>query len=197
LPFGLFLSKVVVQLNSFGDFEMARLYTFNNMYLSPIQHGIQTAHVVSELFVKYDRDETTEEQSMLFDWAENHKTLIVMNGGYAQNLRTVYAELENTFNPYPYAKFHEEEAALDGALTSVGIVVPARVYNLAKFCKQQKLLPAHIKNMSDKLIHELETSIMLLPSTDSLYEFDLGLALRAMNDFDPILIDILNRHQLS
>jgi hypothetical protein len=32
---------------------MLRLYTFCNFYLSSIQQGIQSAHIVSELFVDY------------------------------------------------------------------------------------------------------------------------------------------------
>lgn len=110
-----------------------RAYFFNNMYLSSIQQGIQAAHAVTELAVKYQRcgDGFTPAGTMFYNWAENHKTMILLNGGYASNLQDLYdfihAGLVNE-KSYPYAKFHESEDAMGGMLTSVGVVLPAKIY---------------------------------------------------------------------
>jgi len=99
-----------------------RAYFFGNMYLSPIQQGIQAAHVTHELFLKYGID------SQLFDWAHDHKTMILLNGGYSVNLRDLMTLFDTHKNPYPWAHFNEGDDSLDGALTSVGIILPERIY---------------------------------------------------------------------
>lgn len=106
-----------------------RAYFFGNMYISPIQHGIQAAHVVTELFVKYkplEMSSTPFESNVLYRWAEEHKTKMLMNGGYQSNLEKIHKIFEfiGPVLGLPFAKFHEEEEALNGALTSVGVVVP-------------------------------------------------------------------------
>ena len=119
----------------YADSTKLRAYFFGNMYLSQIQQGIQAAHVVTKMFGKYGRE---FEGSMgnagdtLFDWADQGVTKILLNGGYQSNLATIHDAL-GLLCPMlelPYMKFHEEEAALNGALTSVGVVVPAEVYTL-------------------------------------------------------------------
>jgi hypothetical protein len=112
-----------------------RLYTFVNMYLSSIQHGIQTAHVVSELYEKYRSIDVKKYGSLsrdnLYDWGRNHKTIIVLNGGFSDNLDDICHELSNQ-DLYPYAKFVEGKAELRGATTAVGIVLPKSVYDIGK-----------------------------------------------------------------
>ena len=114
-----------------------RAYLIGNMYLSSIQQGIQAAHCIAEMFTKYTGELlATRSQGptaiQLFDWAQNHKTVIVLNGGYSSALETLYQLFDSDENPYAYAKFHEEEAALNGALTSVGIIVPSRIYEAVR-----------------------------------------------------------------
>jgi hypothetical protein len=107
-----------------------RAYFFNNFYLSSIQQGIQSAHVVHELFVKY-RVTSCGRVLKLHDWAENHKTMIVLNGGHSASLRALYVELEALAEELqlPIASFHEDEDSLDGAFTSIGIIVPESIYD--------------------------------------------------------------------
>ena len=114
-----------------------RAYFFGNLYLSSIQQGIQSKHCGDEMVVKYAPDPaicsiTDEKYSMLYDYLKNHKTVICLNAGYSSTLHEIYAELDNTDNPYPFAKFHESEEALDGALTCVGVVVPDAIYDTAQ-----------------------------------------------------------------
>ena len=114
-----------------------RAYFFGNMYLSSIQQGIQAAHATHELFTKYS--EPSFARSTLFDWAEFHKTMILLNGGYAatiQELVNFFAEqgdhtVKHTVSQYPFSPFYEELASLNGALTTVGIILPEKIYLVA------------------------------------------------------------------
>lgn len=112
-----------------------RAYFFGNMYLSSIQQGIQSAHVLGEMFIKYTQPDDMETE-ILYEWAKDHKTMILLNGGYSEAIRDLYQFLESAENPYPFAKFHEGIDALDGALTSVGIILPEKIYGL-----DPKLIP--------------------------------------------------------
>ena len=122
-----------------------RAYFFNNMYLSSIQQGIQAAHAVTEMAVRYQRcgDGFTPAGTMFYQWAEHHKTMILLNGGYASNLQDLYdfihAGLVNE-KSYPYAKFHESEDAMGGMLTSVGVVLPEKIYKGAEAVRGIKRL---------------------------------------------------------
>ena len=102
-----------------------RLYTFTNLYLSSLQCGLQTAHVVAELF----NNTNGSQLDMLEAWSYRHKTIIILNGGYSSTLKEIDAHLGQS--PYPHATFHESEAALDGALTCVGVILPENVYTAA------------------------------------------------------------------
>lgn len=109
-----------------------RLYTFTNMYLSDIQRGIQSAHLVHQLFEDYVKvsGTHTEGTEVLWDWTLNHKTMIVLNGGYASELYSIYdriAEVSGWLG-LPFAMWHESDEALEGAATCVGVVVPNYIY---------------------------------------------------------------------
>jgi len=116
-----------------------RAYFFGNLYLSSIQQGIQAQHCTVEMYNNYapQSDESGYETinpdryEILVDWAVNHKTSILLNAGYSSTLHDIYKELSDFNNPYPFAKFHESEEALDGALTCVGIVLPDAIYETA------------------------------------------------------------------
>ena len=111
-----------------------RLYTFCNFYLSSIQQGIQTSHIVSELFVTCREHESQTYDSMhkmLWDWAQNHKTVIVCNGGTSKDIVEAYNMLMDGNITYPMAYFNEEPGAIDTygtAVTGFGIILPEKVY---------------------------------------------------------------------
>jgi hypothetical protein len=115
-----------------------RLYSFTNFYLSSIQQGIQPAHCISDLFVKY-ADESAE-RAVLLDWATNHKTMICLNGGNAAGIREIYANLTALGGAIqlPFVKFHEDAQSLDGALTSCAIVIPQPIYDAAATLRTTK-----------------------------------------------------------
>jgi hypothetical protein len=54
--------------------------------------------------------------------------MILLNGGYAETIQELVDFFGHRDNPYPFVPFHEEEASLNGALTTVGIVLPEKIY---------------------------------------------------------------------
>jgi hypothetical protein len=116
------------------------------MYLSPIQKGIQSAHLTHDLFVKYKDYADVEMKTTLFDWAENHKTMIVLNGGYSSTLEDLHLSLCDSRNPYPFTHFKESDEALGGALTCVGIVLPEKIYETAALIRKDPTLIEMITN---------------------------------------------------
>lgn len=109
-----------------------RLYTFTNYYLSSLQVGLQTAHVVHELFNKYVTDDIPHtEQNMLWDWSDNHKTIVILNGGNCATLGDLELFLQSRENEFAYSAFCEDRQSLNNALTCVGIVLPERIYDAA------------------------------------------------------------------
>ena len=105
-----------------------RAYFFGNMYLSSIQQGIQAAHVVAELFIKYD-DANGPNFHTLREWAVDHKTMILLNAGYGAEIHSLVDFFQCNDHPYPWAQFYEEPAALDGAITMIGIILPPKIYD--------------------------------------------------------------------
>jgi hypothetical protein len=100
-----------------------RFYSACNMYLSSIQQGIQAAHCVGEMALKIVGNKYVSE------WLTEHKTLICVNGGNYTSLRafhTLCTDARNT--EYPVAHFSEDYDSLAGMLTTVGIIVPAKIY---------------------------------------------------------------------
>ncbi len=109
-----------------------RAYFFGNMYLSSIQQGIQAAHVVGDMFVKYRMQDDECPQNILYKWAEDYKTMILLSAGYSEEIYNLEGFFKSGQNPYPWASFHEGVDALDGALTCVGIILPEEIYNASK-----------------------------------------------------------------
>ena len=102
-----------------------RAYILTNYYLSPLQCGLQSAHVVSEMSLKKHKHYK--------QWATEDKTIIILNGGNSSQLVFFEAFLDNQVeNKYCWAAFREDEMSLNGALTAVGIILPSDVYSLIK-----------------------------------------------------------------
>ena len=118
-----------------------RAYFFGNFYLSSIQQGIQAQHCTAEMFVKYSvSGESLTKRSHLYDWAENHKTSILLNGGDTDGLYNIREMMYDTTNLYPWAYFRESQSALNQALTCVGIILPERVYEAVAWVPADQVL---------------------------------------------------------
>lgn len=124
-----------------------RLYSFvNALYLKEIQLGIQTAHVVSELYSKYYfGSDSNKFPSILLDiWGKQDKTIIVLNGGNVKGLKKIndfLVEEDKKGFFLPYATFSEDDESLGGILTSVGVIVPEDIYDSIDYKTAQKVIP--------------------------------------------------------
>lgn len=115
-----------------------RAYFFTNYYMSSIQKGIQSLHCVADMFSYYEHnDSSPSKYDQLLDWANYHKTAILLNGGNSKDLKEMYDKLHFAAkHTYPYGKFCEDEQSLNNAVTCVGILVPEKVYLLASVLRK-------------------------------------------------------------
>lgn len=112
-----------------------RAYCFTNFYLSSLAKGIQAAHCLVDMGQKYG-PQHGERYYNYCDWANQHKTIIVLNGGNCGCLREITElfeslDFQDVDLGYPWASFREDDESLNGALTCVSVVLPEKVYGLA------------------------------------------------------------------
>jgi hypothetical protein len=72
--------------------------------------------------------------------------MILLNGGYADTLRTLIDRFSSPENLYPWNYFHEGEDSLDGALTCVGIILPEKIYELSSALREDDQIEPFIRN---------------------------------------------------
>ena len=108
-----------------------RFYSFvNATYMSQLQLGIQTAHCVAEMMLHRNENSVTQ-------WADEHKTIIVLNGGNVEGLTGIEDFFSERANPYPFVSFYEDKASLNDAITCVGVVLPEDIYETAKLVRNR------------------------------------------------------------
>ena len=111
-----------------------RFYAWGNMYLSSIQQGIQSLHCISEMYIKYNWLDTgnSPQRADLMLWGEAHKTVVILNAGEMSALEEVEFLIGSDENSYAWVSWRESVESLNGALTSVGIILPERMYKAAR-----------------------------------------------------------------
>jgi hypothetical protein len=103
---------------------MAVLYSFVNSYLSDIQRGLQTAHLVNEFWLNYGFCSDCPEQELFVSWAYLGKTIRALNGHTYEDLRKLNLMFFKNPNHYPFAHFREDRKSLNEVMTAVGIILP-------------------------------------------------------------------------
>lgn len=158
-----------------------RLYTFCNFYLSPIQQGVQSLHVLGELVAKYHppvRDPKCEKFDIVRHWATRHKTVIILNGGNSAGIKEIFDTLNDAANTrYPYAAFCEDEQSLNGALTCCGVVIPEKIYNAASL----------IRGGQSEFVTCDGVEFTLTPAVEDEYQSE-----PTYNQYDIVLINLIN-----
>lgn len=106
-----------------------RLYVFVSFYCVGIQSGIQAGHLAHELVYDYISVGGSCEASKTRDWAENHKTMIVLGSGEHTDQLELADKLEQLGSvlSLPTSRFYEP--GLNNTLTATGIIVPEHIYN--------------------------------------------------------------------
>lgn len=104
-----------------------KAFLFSHTALKSICSGVQNAHALSEMFVKYKSKSI--ENEILYEWAERHKTIIMRDGGITANLDKIHSILYHLCPAHkiPYASFRESNEYMDGLLTSVGFILDRSV----------------------------------------------------------------------
>ena len=160
-----------------------RLYSFQCFYFAGIHAGIQTAHSVAEIAVKYQNPKSDTDKVAAHNfhlWAQDHKTIIVKNGGMAGDLRNLIELLELEDNPHPWAYFKESEYAADGCLTNVSIVVPSLVWQLADAIRSKGNYTMSLGGKT-YAVYELDTGTFA-----DLGEEDGGYSYREYGSYSPV-----------
>lgn len=122
-----------------------RLYAFvANHYLSPLQCGLQTAHVVSEIASNLHREMIRagvgEDHHAFEQWAEHDKTIIICGAGNHQGVLDCWAELLRTGIEPGFvtgALFREDEQSMNGMATACGVIVPKKYWDVQFFEARQ------------------------------------------------------------
>ena len=118
-----------------------RMYGLTNYQLTGIQKGIQFLHGVVEYGQKVKENGNEIALAIYNDWANNHKTVILLNGG-TTNHRTNIEDglpfgslnqhlLKLLENNIDFAQFNEPD--LGDQLTSIVFIVDERVFNKKKY----------------------------------------------------------------
>lgn len=103
-----------------------RLYSLTNMYLSSLQKGLQTAHLVADLSLDSHMD--SQVNKIFTEWAVRDRTIIILNGGNSLNLERWEQFLKDFNRRWPWVAFREDQQSLNGAITTVGLIIPDSVY---------------------------------------------------------------------
>jgi len=112
------------------------------------------------------------------DWIENHKTIICLNGGNSASLKDLLDFLYNPKNPFPVTSFYEDEDTAEGLMTSVAIILPARIFETASLMRS-RTLPDGVSYSHDRLLNEHRFSWSHVPDgvgrteTYSEWEYEL------------------------
>lgn len=105
------------------------MFSFQHFQFAGIHAGIQSGHCWIEMATKYRKEcfKGDFERSMFWDWAQNHKTVNIRNGGDQNRLFEIVELFKDPLNNYPWVKW-EEDSSCNNCLTCVSIVVPEKVY---------------------------------------------------------------------
>ncbi len=115
---------------------MLKYFSFVLSPLSAMQKGVQTTHCAVDLIEKYRSDE--QYRPMVSRWVNQDKTLIVLDGGCAQELANILTVIEE--NDFPYGVFRESAEFLNGIMTAVGVILPECVYKAVRMDDLQAYL---------------------------------------------------------
>lgn len=115
--------------------EELRMFSFNSMYMNGIHNGIQAGHSWVDMSVKYHPQQDRMNVGtckMYWEWAREHKTVVVYNGGDERGLLDIIricGAIDKSRAPLPWVEFREPALCYaHPVLTSVSIVVPARMF---------------------------------------------------------------------
>jgi hypothetical protein len=154
-----------------------RMYGLVNYQLTGIQKGIQFLHAVSDYgqLVKKLKGEELEKYD---DWADNWKTVILLNGGTTNN-RIVDSAYVGTMNRYKEdldkngifnVSFNEPD--LGDQMTAIAFIVDERVFNKKKYPDFEDWVIDKYRDRINSDVYETSSSIAekIKSSEDKIYK---------------------------
>ncbi len=100
-----------------------RTYVLLHTYLKSLLNGVQGAHAVADLLVKYP-----EADGLPQTWARDHKTLVFLDGGVSLHIHQTIAWLKSmSSTSIPWAAFVEDSATLENMTTAIAITLPESI----------------------------------------------------------------------
>lgn len=105
-----------------------RMYSLVMYNLSPIQQGIQAYHATIEAVNNFGNPNTINEEQFK-DWAQNHKTVIILNGGTSSTMNNHHQILWSEQIGHNY--FNEPD--LNNSMSAISFIVDERVFNKEKY----------------------------------------------------------------
>lgn len=96
------------------------MYFFVMRQLNGLNKGIQAGHAAVEYGLKYGG------RKVYKNFAQHHKTFILLDGGGSEDMKLRMAELESF--EVDYACFHEPD--LNNSLSAIAFIIPESVYGL-------------------------------------------------------------------
>lgn len=103
--------------------ERYRMYSLVLRHLSPVQKGIQSAHSVIEYASKFHK------RSEFIHWTNIDKTMIILDGGTYQDMKSARAFLNDL--GVTYSVFYEED--LNGLMTSISFIASDKIWDREKY----------------------------------------------------------------
>lgn len=119
-----------------------RMYTAVPYQLSGIQKGIQACHAV----VRYGESvkNNPEELEKYEKWANNHETLIVLNGGTTNPVEGTLNQLAEDLNNNGIYITEFREPDLGNQLTAIAFLCDERVFNNKKYMDFEEYIKPHM-----------------------------------------------------
>ena len=179
-----------------------RNYTFSHRMLSPIQQIIQAQHATVEMFNIYVWDESYDTRTpptkdeydcgwSLYNWSRKHKTHIACTAGGSKEIKELWEVILSDDNNYPFANFYEDEDSLESLMTSIAIVLPEKIYEMASLFKQRRI----IKNTGGT--YSTFNTHSFIWSKEEINEYsELMSQYGKFNDFEQWLVENLGNYPL-
>lgn len=95
------------------------MYCLAERHLSPVQKAIQSAHAIVEYIL------TFKNTKALSQWMSMDKTIIILDGGNADEMTNVLTVLKD--NNIPFTEFHEPD--MGGFRTAICFLADERVWD--------------------------------------------------------------------
>jgi hypothetical protein len=126
-----------------------------------------------------------------------------LNAGYGSEILDLEEFFSDSDNPFPFAMFCEEEAALNSAPTSIGIVLTEDIYTLSAAVRNREVTIDDLKLAQERALGApmpLSVTTQQIINFDTfsrMQNFDLEETLREYTTFHYDLIERMNRYGLA